>query len=78
MTIQNTIIEAEALADQLEIGAYDLYARVGVNASTWMRWKRGTNSPTLTKYQRLLQVMTELRQEIEEKKPNGQTGEGGG
>ena len=75
MTLKELMDEAESLAGKLGIGSYALYERVGVNASTWMRWKRGERGPTYRKLQGLQTAVAAMRSELETKEASdGETG----
>ena len=59
------IAKAEALANELGLGQYQLYQRLGVNASTWSRWKRELQEPKYAQVLALDSVIEDMEKEVD-------------
>ena len=58
--IQATLDQLEAIARTCGIGKMEIYRRLGVNASTYTRWRKGELTPSLQSYQRIGRLIIEL------------------
>lgn len=54
MDINTTIPDIEARLKKAGVGIDDFCRSVGVNRSTWQRWKAGENSPKLDTWKKVL------------------------